>query len=201
MKKLQAAANKRYTDSTYSFVTDIIYMPDDANTDEYFEIDESEANKIIGIEISNKEELDNTIANLDMISNIKYAVVKLNLPDEEATSYTKYYPNWEDYINKSLPVNFKIQYNGKLFKTLQPVNPVLENHSPSIHTAALYTEINETNAGTLEDPIPYNNNMELELGKYYSQNGVIYHCTRGTGQPVFNPLSELVGLFVEVVEG
>lgn len=56
MKKLQATANKRYTDSTYSFVTDIIYMPDDANTDEYFEIDESEANKIIGIEISNKEE-------------------------------------------------------------------------------------------------------------------------------------------------
>ena len=201
MKKLQAAANKRYTDSTYSFVTDIIYMPDDANTDEYFEIDESEANKIIGIEISNKEELDNTIANLDMISNIKYAVVKLNLPDEEATSYTKYYPNWEDYINKSLPVNFKIQYNGKLFKTLQPVNPVLENQPPSINRAALYTEINETNAGTLEDPIPYNNNMELELGKYYSQNGVIYHCTRGTGQPVFNPLSELVGLFVEVVEG
>lgn len=37
MKKLQATADKRYTD--------IIYMPDDANTDEYFEIDESEANK------------------------------------------------------------------------------------------------------------------------------------------------------------
>lgn len=201
MKKLQATANKRYTDSTYSFVTDIIYMPDDANIDEYFEIDESEANKIIGIEISNKEELDNTIANLDMISsNIKYAVVKLNLPDEEALAYTEYYPNWEDYINKSLPVNFKIQYNGKLFKTLQPVNIVLENQPPSIYTASLYTEINETHAGTKENPIPYNNNMELELGKYYSQDGVIYHCTRGTGQPVFHPLSELVGLFVEVVE-
>ena len=200
MKKLQATANKRYTDSIYSFVTDIIYMPDDANTDEYFEIDESEANKIIGIEISNKEELDNTIANLDMISNLEYAIVKLNLLDEEALAYTEYYPNWEDYINKSLPVNFKIQYNGKLYKTLQPVNPVLENQPPSINTAALYTEINETHAGTKEDPIPFNNNMELELGKYYSQDGVIYHCTRGTGQPVFNPLSELVGLFVEVVE-
>lgn len=135
-----------------------------------------------------------------MISNIEYAVVKLNLPDEEALAYTEYYPNWEDYINKSLPVNFKIQYNGKLFKTLQPVNIVLENQPPSIHTASLYTEINETHAGTKEDPIPYNNNMELELGKYYSQDGVIYHCTRGTGQPVSHPLSELVGLYVEVVE-
>ena len=198
MKKLQATANKRYTDSAYSFVTDIIYMPDDANTDEYFEIDESEANKIIGIEISNKEELDNTIANLDMISNIEYAVVKLNLPDEEALAYTKYYPNWEDYINKSLPVNFKIQYNGKLFKTLQPVNPVLENQPPSIHTASLYTEINETHAGTKEDPIPYSGNMRLELGKYYIQNGVTYLCTRDTINPVYHDLSALVGLYVQV---
>ena len=200
MKKLQATANKRYTDSIYSFVTDIIYMPDDANTDEYFEIDESEANKIIGIEISNKEELDNTIANLDMISNLEYAIVKLNLLDEEALAYTEYYPNWEDYINKSLPVNFKIQYNGKLYKTLQPVNPVLENQPPSINTAALYTEINETHAGTKEDPIPYNNNMELELGKYYTQDGVLYMCHRDSEQPVYNNLADLVGIYVTLVE-
>lgn len=200
MKKLQASANKRYTDSTYSFVTDIIYMPDDANTDEYFEIDESEANKIIGIEIPNKEELDNTIANLDMISNIEYAVVKLNLPDEEVLAYTKYYPNWEDYINKSLPVNFKIQYNGKLYKTLQPVKVVLENQYPDITTAALYTEINETHAGTKEDPIPYSGNMRLELNKYYIQNGVTYLCTRDTINPVYHDLSALVGLYVVVSE-
>lgn len=196
MKKLQASANKRYTDSTYSFVTDIIYMPDDANTDEYFEIDESEANKIIGIEIPNKED---TIASLDMISNIGYAIVKLNLSDEEALAYTEYYPNWEDYINKSLPVNFKIQYNGKLYKTLQSVKVVLENQYPSINTAALYEEINETHSGTKEDPIPYNNNMQLELGKYYSQNGVVYMCHRDTGQAVYNDLKDLVGIYVTVV--
>ena len=200
MKKLQATANKRYTDSTYSFVTDIIYMPDDANTDEYFEIDESEANKIIGIEIPNKEELDSTIASLDMISNIEYAIVKLNLSDEEALAYTEYYPNWEDYINKSLPVNFKIQYNGKLYKTLQPVKVVLENQYPSINTAALYEEINETHSGTKEDPIPYNNNMRLELGKYYTQNGVIYMCHRDSEQAVYQDLADLVDIYVTLVE-
>lgn len=79
-------------------------------------------------------------------------------------------------------------------------NPaVLENQPPSIHTAALYEEINETHAGTLEDPIPYNNNMALEEGKYYSQDGVTYLCTNSTGQAVYNNLSDLVGIYVEVM--
>lgn len=79
-------------------------------------------------------------------------------------------------------------------------NPaVLENQPPSIDTAALYEEINDTHAGTLEDPIPYNNNMALEEGKYYSQDGVTYLCTRSTGQAVYNNLSQLVGIYVEVV--
>lgn len=80
-------------------------------------------------------------------------------------------------------------------------NPaVLENQPPSIDTAALYEEINESHAGTLEDPIPYNNNnMALEEGKYYSQGGVTYLCTNSTGQAVYNNLSQLVGICVEVV--
>lgn len=82
----------------------------------------------------------------------------------------------------------------------QEIETVLENQQPSVDTAALYEEINETNAGTKEDPIPYNNNMELVEGKYYSQNGVTYLCTRNTGQAVYQSLSELVGIYVEKVE-
>ena len=35
-------------------------------------------------------------------------------------------------------------------------------------------------------------------GKHYTQGGVTYLCNRSTGQPVYNALSELVGLYVEV---
>ena len=42
--------------------------------------------------------------------------------------------------------------------------------------------------------------MELENGKYYSQDGVTYLCTRDTGIPVYNPLKDLVGIYVEVAE-
>ena len=46
----------------------------------------------------------------------------------------------------------------------------------------------------------YNGNMELFAGKYYTQSGQTYHCTRDTGTAVFHPLAELVGIYVEVVE-
>lgn len=48
--------------------------------------------------------------------------------------------------------------------------------------------------------IPYSGNMELESGKYYSQGGVTYLCNRDTGQAVFQPLADLVGIYVEIVE-
>ena len=41
--------------------------------------------------------------------------------------------------------------------------------------------------------------MELTEGLYYTQDGVTYLCNRGTGQPVYHPLSALVGLYVEAV--
>lgn len=64
-------------------------------------------------------------------------------------------------------------------------------------TESLYTEISEVHAGTLEDPIPYSGNMELEAGKFYSQGGKVYHCTRDTEIPVYAGLAELVGIYVE----
>ena len=69
-----------------------------------------------------------------------------------------------------------------------------------IDTASLYTEVVESHAGTLEDPIPYDGNMELEAGKYYSQGGVTYLCNRNTEIPVYNQLADLVGIYVAVAE-
>ena len=56
----------------------------------------------------------------------------------------------------------------------------------------------EEYAGTQHDPIPYDGNMALESGKYYIQDDVVYLCNRDTGNPVYNALSELLGLYVEV---
>ena len=41
--------------------------------------------------------------------------------------------------------------------------------------------------------------MALESGKYYSQSGAVYLCTRDTVNPVYSDLANLVGLYVEKV--
>lgn len=134
------------------------------------------------------------------LASERKSINTMALTDTESIKYKVFYPLWKDLIGKEVDEGFKFVHKDILYKVRQK-HTIANQWIPRVGTESLYEEINETNSGTLEDPIPYNNNMELELGKYYSQNGVIYHCTRGTGQPVFNPLSELVGLFVEVVEG
>ena len=136
----------------------------------------------------------------DIAKLLTLTVNTMSLTDDEALSVKSVYPQWSEFINKKLTQGMKVQYDNKLYKVRQGIAAVLENQPPSIYTAALYEEINETHAGTLEDPIPYNNNMELEEKKYYSQDGVTYLCTRSTGQAVYNNLSELVGIYVQTVE-
>ena len=65
------------------------------------------------------------------------------------------------------------------------------------NATALWTEICETHAGTLDDPIPYSGNMALTAGLYYIQDDVIYLCIRDTVNPVYSALADLVGLDVE----
>lgn len=86
-----------------------------------------------------------------------------------------------------------------LYKTIQDNLLIQEQYVPGEGTESLYAVINETNAGTQEDPIPYAGNMALENGKYYSQDGVIYLCNRDTEIPVYQDLKDLVGLYVEAV--
>src|SRR5699024_12113659 len=68
----------------------------------------------------------------------------------------------------------------KLYKTLQSTYTFMSHWVPGSGTESLFTVINETNAGTLEDPIPYEGNMELFNGKYYIQNGIIYKDRKST---------------------
>lgn len=74
-----------------------------------------------------------------------------------------------------------------------------EGWEPSTDTASLWEQVCESHAGTMEDPIPYSGNMALAAGLYYIQDYTIYLCTRDTGNPVYNALSELAGIYVEVV--
>lgn len=122
------------------------------------------------------------------------------LDDTQALTVKAIYPQWAEVIGQTVKQGFKFLYNDILFKVIQPDGLIIqEQYIPGEGTESLYAVINETNAGTQEDPIPYNGNMALENGKYYSQDGVICLCNRDTEIPVYQALKDLVGLYVETV--
>ena len=117
----------------------------------------------------------------------------VTLDDETALTGVELFPIWT--IDRAYAVGDKAQRGGKLWRCIQ-AHTSQAGWEPE-NAASLWTEICESHAGTLEDPIPYSGNMALESGKYYSQDGKVYRCTRDTGNPVYHALSELVGLYVE----
>lgn len=131
---------------------------------------------------------------------IKQQINDLEVDDNTALRMVEFYPEWDDLIGKTVnKAEYKFQYEGKLYKTIPSNHTFQADWVPGVGTESLYTRIDETHDGSKYDPIPYSGNMALENGKYYIQDGVIYLCNRDTGNPVYNPLAELVGLYVETV--
>jgi hypothetical protein len=126
---------------------------------------------------------------------INHQINGLSVDDHTALRMVEFYPVWES--GAAYAVGFKVTRNGKLWRVLQA-------HTSQIgwepeNAASLWEQIVRNYAGTEDDPIPYDGNMRLESGKYYIQSDVIYLCSRDTGNPVYHDLTDLVGLYVEVV--
>lgn len=167
--------------------------------DDYMEIDKPEDYEVRPI-INHVQRLKRT---QELIKRNTKEMNELNLSAVDALEVVEWYPKWGvdfkegDAITKGT----KFQYEGKLYAVLQD-HTILAHYYPSINTASLYVEVTPDyndqgeEMGTLENPIPYEGNMVLENGKYYTQDGVIYLCNRDTGNPVYHALKDLVGLYV-----
>ena len=119
--------------------------------------------------------------------------IAVTLDDETALTGVELFPMWA--IGRAYAVDDRVQHGGKLWRCIQ-AHTGQTGWEPE-NVPSLWTEICETHAGTVDDPIPYSGNMALEAGKYYSQNGEVYLCTRDTVNPVYSALADLVGLYVE----
>ena len=116
-----------------------------------------------------------------------------SLDDRTALSAVALYPAWAAGVDYA--TGYKVQHGGRLWRCVQ-AHTSQTGWEPE-NATTLWTEICETHAGTLTDPIPYSGNMALESGKYYSQSGAVYPCIRDTVNPVYNTLADLVGIYVE----
>lgn len=134
---------------------------------------------------------------------VRAQINTLFVDDATALRMIAFYPEWKSgkayTAENDCPVGYKVVRAGKLWK-LRQEHTSQDNWAPGeTGTESLWEEICEQHDGTKYDPIPYNGNMALEAGKYYSQSGKTYLCNRDTGNPVYNALAELVGLYVTEV--
>lgn len=117
--------------------------------------------------------------------------------DEEALDNIELFPTWQSKIGVQVSQGERLYFDDKLYKVLQTHTPQ-EEWRPDT-TASLYVQvIAESDAGTIDNPIPFEVNMELVEGKYYTEENVKYLCVRALAQSVWH-LADLVGNYVEIV--
>ena len=133
---------------------------------------------------------------------VRQQINTLTVDDQTALRMLEFYPEWNCLIGQTVDkAEYKFQHNGKLYKTIPANHTFQADWVPGVGTESIYVRIDEAHDGTKYDPIPYDGNRALESGKYYTQSGMTYLCSRNTVNPVYNALSELVGIYVEVVNG
>lgn len=134
-------------------------------------------------------------------------------PDQAAARAPEFYPAFEDvvgtYQKKGARVRYTVNDQIVLYKLTcedqtEEGTLILESWNP-VDAPSIWTAIDVTHAGTIDDPIPAVAGMEYVYGKYYIEGETIYICKRtgeaegGTIVLQFLP-SSLVGQYFEVVE-
>ena len=177
-------------------------MPFKIVNGEYIEMSDIEINEMqeelnkLEYEEKKRSMTESEVARLLITSQIN----SLDVDDQTAYRMKDFYPKWKDVIGKTVDTGYKFTYEGLLYKTIPTSHTFSEQWVPGNGTESIYIRIDETHDGSKYDPIPYDGNMALENGKYYTQSDVLYKCTRDTVNAVYNNLSDLVGIYVEIAE-
>ena len=147
------------------------------------------------VELEGASTFDDVVSLQEQISKATRKINRIGLTDKEALSVKEFYPRWENFIGKTLEVGFIVLYNDNLYRSRQ-THTAQSDWYPSLNTASLYEVIEVEHSGTEDDPIPYSAPMEIFNGKYYTEDGITYLCTRDSGIALSHPLSALVGVYV-----
>lgn len=108
-----------------------------------------------------------------------------SLDDNDAVKAVKLFPRWDEHIGEAVTPGQRMSDEDadgvlRLYKVREGKGHTTQEDWKPCLTPAMWAVVDETHAGTLEDPIPAARGMEYEYGKYYldSEDGKTYKCER-----------------------
>lgn len=154
-----------------------------------------------------REEQDKAAAEARLTGQMQ-AAVKLyvqaatDIPDEQALEMPDLFRTWDEVLaaGEQLEANTILNLDGQLYRVVQPVTPQEHQRPDSEGMLAIYRPIDQTHAGTQEDPIPFVYGMDTEQDKYYSYNGKLYLCNLTMKPCVWTPDTAGLWQWTEVTE-
>ena len=118
--------------------------------------------------------------------------------DQQALKVKSLYDEWSDLPDgTSLAIRTKVNHKGNLYKVINE-HEKQSDWEPGTETASLFEVIDETHAGTQEDPIPWVSGMQCYKDKYYSYNDILYKCIRDSGQGLNYTPDQLIDNYFEI---
>lgn len=146
-------------------------------------------------DLAYKAEVEDKVKTMFFSANIQSQINNYNLSDREALAVKDFYPPWKEGIDVKKGENYT--FGEDLFHVDQD-HKTQADWAPD-KQSSLWHEVTY-HAGTKSDPIPWNENhnpswqgMLLELGKYYTQDNILYECIRDSeGVKLIHNLSDLV---------
>lgn len=147
----------------------------------------ADAKAMVRNDLNVQEEQKPTVSSPRMNDLMRLLAMRINtmsLTESEALTVKSLYPDWETGIN--VKTGERYNSDGSLWEVVQD-HTTQDNWKPSQYTLSLWKKVDdEGHAGTQDDPIPYEQGMSLEKGKYYSQYGVTYECIQASGPLVYD---------------
>ena len=114
--------------------------------------------------------------------------------DEQAVKVKALYQNWEDIEDgATLEVEKRVNYMNVLYKVTQ-THDKQSAWNPKDSTT-LFSPIDESHAGTLEDPVSWVIGMVAEYGVYYTDEDIIYLCIESSGVGLYAQPKDLPRYF------
>lgn len=143
---------------------------------------------------------------IQAINFVKNIINSTPISNNKALEMKVLYPVWGKEgaeFGKTVEVGFRLRVvddNSDILYEVIQAHELQESWIPGVSTASLYKAMDVEHAGTQEDPIPYSTPMEIFEDKYYTQDEALYLCTTNSDTSLSQNLSDLVGIYVTIVE-